>query len=65
MRDWQPIETIPDDRAVEVLTVTGLIRLAKASIYAVKRLPGQPLRRHCWRQDRSADLMAVKWREVT
>lgn len=54
-QEWQPIDTIPRDRAVEVLSVTGIIRLAK-----VQR--GASVSRGsiaC-----SGDLQAEAWREA-
>lgn len=61
MGEWQPIATMPDRRAVLVETATGLERVARTT-------PGWRVehgRRHCYRADgRSADLMAVRWREL-
>lgn len=75
---WRHIRTIPLDRVVEVLTVSGLVRWGRpAGAHAGTReaLTVMPRYYHghpvpavlCWRQEpghKSGDLIVVAWREV-
>ncbi len=71
MSDWQPIDTIPTDRATEVETVTGIICIAKPQNTSasksrwIKRADKWgPRRVPCFRKDiPSGDVMAIAWRE--
>ena len=56
---WQPAHSMPYGKVVVVLTVKGLIRLAKRKTFCGHR--GFE-RVHCSRVGRNADLVAVKWK---
>lgn len=66
--EWKNIDSMPFDRKVIILTVTGLIRVAKRCRDAMprkKRYFPEITAVHCFRADgRSGDLMAIKWKEL-
>lgn len=60
---WKGIDTIPRDRAVTVLSVTGIVCRAKVQTDARVNDRRFPARIACFRRDgRSGDIMAIQWK---
>ena len=70
-KDWQPIQTMPFGRAVQVKSVKGVVCVAWAPNNGrglIKANRYGPDRVRCYRVDgnkRGGDIVAIEWRELT